>query len=225
VNASAGPPSSDWAGSSTHDAATRAFRAVTRRPRFALVIATACGLGYIPKAPGTFGSIAGIFLVSLPLWIVFPLTLFTDLRLNWGLGADPIIMGHVCFGLAAAFVGVWAASRAARFWNMKDPQQVVIDEVSGQHLAIILGTAFPIWWRHASTATTGYPIALLNLHTALSWKYLLLGFILFRVFDIWKPFPVRQAESLPGGWGIMADDWVAGVYAAVGLWLVRAAGL
>jgi len=59
----------------------------------------------------------------------------------------------------------------------------------------------------------------------LNWKYLLLGFILFRVFDIWKPFPVRQAESLPGGWGIMADDWVAGVYAAIGLWLARAAGL
>jgi phosphatidylglycerophosphatase A len=54
---------------------------------------------------------------------------------------------------------------------------------------------------------------------------LLLGFILFRIFDIWKPFPARQAESLPGGWGIMADDWVAGVYAAIGLWIARAAGL
>ena len=50
---------------------------------------------------------------------------------------------------------------------------------------------------------------------ALNWKYFLLGLILFRVFDIWKPFPARQAESLPGGWGIMADDWLAGVYAAI----------
>ncbi len=58
-----------------------------------------------------------------------------------------------------------------------------------------------------------------------NWKYLLLGFILFRILDIWKPFPARQAESLPGGWGIMADDWVAGVYAAIGLWIARAAGL
>jgi phosphatidylglycerophosphatase A len=48
-----------------------------------------------------------------------------------------------------------------------------------------------------------------------NWKYLLLGFILFRVFDIWKPFPVRRLEKLPGGWGVMADDWMAGVYAAI----------
>ena len=59
----------------------------------------------------------------------------------------------------------------------------------------------------------------------LNWKYLLLGFILFRVFDIWKPFPARQAESLPGGLGIMADDWIAGIYAALGLWIARALGL
>jgi phosphatidylglycerophosphatase A len=58
-----------------------------------------------------------------------------------------------------------------------------------------------------------------------NWKYLLLGFILFRVFDIWKPFPARQAESLPGGLGIMADDWIAGIYAALGLWIARAVGL
>ncbi|MGH9708027.1 MAG: phosphatidylglycerophosphatase A [Candidatus Acidiferrales bacterium] len=48
--------------------------------------------------------------------------------------------------------------------------------------------------------------------------------MLFRVFDIWKPFPVRQAESLPGGWGIMADDWLAGIYAALILWGVHAIG-
>ncbi len=60
---------------------------------------------------------------------------------------------------------------------------------------------------------------------AVNWKYLLLGLILFRVFDIWKPFPARQAESLPGGLGIMADDWIAGIYAALGLWIARAIGL
>jgi phosphatidylglycerophosphatase A len=225
VSTSAGLPSSDLSGSSKHDAATRGTAAAPRKPHFALFVATACGIGYIPKAPGTFGSIAGIFLVALPLWILFPVTLFTDLHWNVGLGIDPIIVGHLIFGLAAAAVGVWAAARAARFWRMKDPQQVVIDEVSGQHLAIILGATIPVWWRHAFAATTTYPIALINLHTALNWKYLLLGFILFRVFDIWKPLPVRQAESWPGGWGIMADDWVAGVYAAIGLWLARAAGL
>jgi phosphatidylglycerophosphatase A len=73
------------------------------------------------------------------------------------------------------------------------------------------------------------PIALPNLHShmdlstfaifsALSlvnWKYLLFGFVFFRIFDIWKPFPLRRLENLPGGWGIMADDWMAGVYAAI----------
>jgi phosphatidylglycerophosphatase A len=82
---------------------------------------------------------------------------------------------------------------------------VVIDEVAGQ-LISYLGLATPKAF-------------------ALNWKYLLLGFILFRVFDIWKPFPARQAESLPGGLGIMADDWIAGIYAALGLWMARALGL
>lgn len=108
-----------------------------------------------------------------------------------------------CAMIAAvlAFIGVWAANRVAAFSGIKDPQFVVIDETSGQFLALFLALA---------------PV---------NWKYLLLSFILFRVFDIWKPFPVRQAESLPAGWGIMADDWVAGIYAALGLWLARAAGL
>ena len=68
-------------------------------------------------------------------------------------------------------------------------------------------------------------IDLLFAFTVLNWKTFLLGFILFRVFDIWKPFPARQAESLPGGLGIMADDWIAGIYAALILWAVRAAGM
>jgi phosphatidylglycerophosphatase A len=100
-----------------------------------------------------------------------------------------------------AVVGVWASTRTAECSGKKDPQFAVIDEVSGQHLAYLLALA------------------------PLNWNYLLLGFILFRVFDIWKPFPARQAESLPGGWGIMTDDWIAGIYAAIGLWIARAAGL
>jgi phosphatidylglycerophosphatase A len=120
---------------------------------------------------------------------------------------------------------VWAADRAAKFWREKDPQRVVIDEVSGQHLTLLLGLAIPVWWRPTATISYDYPLGFVSLHSVLSWKYLLLGLILFRVFDIWKPFPARQAESLPGGWGIMADDWVAGIYAAIGLWIARAAGL
>ena len=57
--------------------------------------------------------------------------------------------------------------------------------------------------------------ALYSAFSLLNWKYLVLGFILFRVFDIWKPFPARRLEHLPHGWGVMADDWMAGVYAAI----------
>lgn len=103
--------------------------------------------------------------------------------------------------LAIALLGIWTSGRTAQFTQTKDPQFVVVDEVSGQLLTYMVALA------------------------PANWKYLLLGFILFRVFDIWKPFPARQAEALPGGWGIMADDWIAGIYAGLGLWLARALGL
>jgi phosphatidylglycerophosphatase A len=103
--------------------------------------------------------------------------------------------------LLVSAVGVLVADRVARHSGVKDPQFVVIDEVSGQLIALSL------------------PFVVLN------WKSWLLGFILFRIFDIWKPFPARQAESLPGGWGIMADDWIAGIYAGLVLALARRLGL
>lgn len=156
-----------------------------RKPRVALAIATAFGLGYLPKAPGTWGSLAGILLYGLSQ---FYLSSARTLWVAWT--ALPVT-------LILAMTGVWASNRAAEFSGKKDPQFVVIDEVSGQHLTYLLSL------------------------TPLNWKYLLLGFILFRAFDIWKPFPARQAESLPGGLGIMADDWVAGVYAALLLSLAR----
>jgi phosphatidylglycerophosphatase A len=165
---------------------------VQRKPRFALFIATACGLGYMPVAPGTWGSLAGVLIYFLirsePLAASFLYLPSLTLQLS------------LC-ALIAVPLGIWTADHVARYSALKDPQFVVIDEVSGQLFA--------------------YALAL----TPTNWKYLLLGFILFRIFDIWKPFPARQAESLPGGWGIMADDWVAGIYAAIGLWIARAAGL
>jgi phosphatidylglycerophosphatase A len=105
------------------------------------------------------------------------------------------------FLLFLSAIGIYAAGKMSVESRLKDPQFVVVDEVSGQMLTYLLALA------------------------PANWKYLLLGFILFRAFDIWKPFPARQAESLPGGWGIMADDWVAGTYAAIGLWIARSLGL
>jgi phosphatidylglycerophosphatase A len=94
-------------------------------------------------------------------------------------------------------VGVWAAGEAEKFFGRTDPGQVVIDEVVGQMITFLL---LP----HAT------------------WKWLLAGFLLFRAFDIVKPFPARQAERIPRGWGIMIDDVVAGLY---GLGVLSASGL
>jgi len=170
------------------------------KPRFALFVATAGGLGYLPLAPGTWGSFAGILIYTL-IQLAFPPVFVPGLRKTFEVpGWSPSWVALPVIGVIA-ILGVWSASHAACFSRKQDPGCVVIDEVSGQHLT--------------------YSLALVGLN----WKYLLLGLILFRVFDIWKPFPVRRAESLPGGWGIMADDWVAGIYAALGLWIARAAGL
>jgi phosphatidylglycerophosphatase A len=87
----------------------------------------------------------------------------------------------------AILIGIPAATQMARSTGLKDPQFVVIDEVAGQLITLI---AVPV-----------------------SWKSLLLGFILFRGFDIVKPPPVRQLEHLPEGIGIVLDDVGAGLYA------------
>ncbi len=171
-----------------------------RKPRIALFVATACGLGYLPKAPGTWGSLAGVLIYYL-IQFYFPSSSAAGRPLGLGDRAIWSFMTVLPIAVLIAAVGVWASHRVAHFSGIEDPQFVVIDEVSGQLFTYLFAVA------------------------AGSWKYLLLGFILFRVFDIWKPFPARQAESLPGGWGIMVDDWAAAVYAGIGLWIARAAGL
>ncbi|HYI97734.1 MAG TPA: phosphatidylglycerophosphatase A [Bryobacteraceae bacterium] len=97
-------------------------------------------------------------------------------------------------GIICGVIGIWAATVEAASCGRKDPGHIVIDEVAGQWITLAGATVF-------------------------SWKSWILGFVLFRLFDIWKPAPVRQLEKLPGGTGIMADDLMAGVYAAVVLYL------
>lgn len=204
--------------------------AMLYKPRFALFFATACGLGYIPIAPGTFGSLAGLALAMLPFWVLLGIAsamgqVDGGFEVGWNITfttIDPMLLVQILLGVTVAATGVWASNRVEKFSPMKDPQYVVIDEVSGQHLAIVLGCALPVWWNPPQMMWGPGTLDYITMHPVLSWKYLLVGFILFRVFDIWKPFPARQAESLPGGWGIMADDWVAGIYAAMGLWIARA---
>lgn len=177
-----------------------ASAATARKPWLSYFLATAGGAGYLPAAPGTWGSLVGILLY----WVACtPLLGHSKLDLMWRgtFHVQPFSPWAILLTLVIALMGVFVSSRVARFSGRKDPQVVVIDEVSGQFFTYLLALA------------------------PLNWKYLLLGFILFRGFDTWKPFPARQAESLRGGWGIMADDWMAGVYAAIGLWIARALGL
>jgi phosphatidylglycerophosphatase A len=205
-----------------------------QKPSLALAIATALGVGYAPIAPGTFGSLVGVITAMMTsLFFLRPHSvgdLFSRQRL-----VDRTLIDHhflvpggdihdsmlvvpvtcaILLVLFLAFVGVWSAGKAADFAGIRDPQFVVIDEVAGQHITLILPLiplAMPTLAAHMDFSDYAIYSAL----SLLNWRYLLAGFVLFRLFDIWKPFPIRNLERLHGGWGIMADDWLAGVYAAI----------
>jgi phosphatidylglycerophosphatase A len=104
-----------------------------------------------------------------------------------------------CAALAVTAIGIWAASVVARDLGRKDPQVVVVDEVAG-----MLITMLPM--------------------PDVSWRATIVGFLLFRLFDVTKPWPARRLEGLPGGWGIVMDDVAAGVFGAVAMVGLRAAG-
>ena len=101
----------------------------------------------------------------------------------------------IVLNVAVFTVGVWASGRTCDISGLKDPQKVVIDEVSGQLIALV----------PAALSPAVVPV--------------IAGFALFRLFDIFKPYPIRKLESLPGGLGVMADDALAGVYAAACVWI------
>ncbi|MGB2591656.1 MAG: phosphatidylglycerophosphatase A [Candidatus Acidiferrum sp.] len=205
-----------------------------KKPRLASAIATALGVGYLPKAPGTFGSLVGV--VTAVLSAVFflhpasvrsffslhPMTdaIFSDKHFlvpGSDIHDSALYLPMVCaLGILVALVaiGVWSASKTADYAGVKDPQFIVIDEVAGQHLTLIL-PLIPLGLPHLTQHMDFSVYAIFFALSLVNWKFLLLGFLLFRLFDIWKPFPVRQLEKLPRGWGIMADDWMAGVYAAI----------
>ena len=181
------------------------------RPVLALSIATSLGIGYLPLAPGTWGSAVAIALVS------------GTAALTRAESGPMIVVSEFSLLLALAAIGLWASQRVvAALPSDPDPGYVVIDELSGQTIALVAGLALSAWTTTPLNTAVNTKLTVAFASGLLNWKYLLAGFILFRVFDIWKPFPARRAEFLPGGLGIMADDWVAGVYAALGLWLLRA---
>lgn len=105
------------------------------------------------------------------------------------------------FALVTTPIGIWAADRYAASTGKKDPGAVVVDEVLGQWLTL-----------------AGAP-------RLDDWRVWLAAFLLFRFFDIVKPFPVRRLEAIPGGAGIVIDDLGAGVYAALVLFVIARFGV
>ncbi len=137
------------------------------------------GLGLLPKAPGTWGTLLGVALGAL----------------LYATAASIYVV--VAVTLAVCGVGVYLARRAEREFGQKDPGWFVIDEVAGYLVVLI---ALPLMHNVGVT--------------------LVLAFLMFRLFDIFKPPPIRALEALPHGYGVMADDLVAGVYAHVALRIV-----
>jgi phosphatidylglycerophosphatase A len=96
---------------------------------------------------------------------------------------------HIAVLVGIYFLGVYTSTQLERSMGVKDPTCAVIDEVLGMGISMV-------WIPR-------------------SWPFLLMAIILFRIFDIWKPFPIKKTEKLPVGWGIMTDDLLAGIYANI----------
>lgn len=146
------------------------------------LIASCFGLGWLPVAPGTWG--------SLPPVVIFALLY----RLN----VPPVLMSTVMAVLAilGSVICVMCAPASIAATGKSDPREVVADEFAGQALTFLVAGAI-------ANSSLWLPAAG--------------GFLAFRFFDIVKPWPARRLEKLPKGWGILADDLMAGVYAAIGL--------
>ena len=143
------------------------------RPAFKgpiLFLGSGTYLGYIPLASGTFGTLWG-----LPIYYWLSAVSIRDQIF--------IVFGSIC-------LAIYIAGRAEKILGVKDPSQVVIDEIVG-YLTAMIGIPF-------------------------SWTGAIVGFFIFRIMDIFKPYPIRKIDqNLPGGWGIVLDDVLAGVYSLI----------
>ena len=164
--------------------------------RFLLFLAQGFGIGRIPFAPGTFGSLLGLGWFALLLLA----------------GNFWVYLGGTILGLA---LSVWLCGAGEKILNQKDPGSIVMDEIA----------AMPVCY-------LGW-VALLNFNSAMPSPefffsnqkgIVIIGiFAVFRLFDVWKPWPVRQSQSLPGGWGVTIDDALAAVYVNVAVLIFFAA--
>ena len=137
-----------------------------KKEEWVIFLASGCGLGTLPKVPGTWGSLG-----ALPLWLIF-----SWMSNSW----------YLLLVLVLSWLSVVIADEAGKIFRVTDSPVIVIDEIAGLLLAL-----------------TGAPLSFGNMVSA---------FLLFRFFDIVKPFPANWCEdNLPGGWGVVADDLVAGI--------------
>ena len=159
-------------------------------------LAASCfGLGRLPLAPGTWG--------SLPPAVIF--------ALMWHFGASVLLISIVMAALilVGSVVCVKCAPAVIAVTGKNDPREVVADEFAG-HAVVFLAVLF---------------LAAGTISTRQIWTTTVLGFLLFRLFDIVKPWPIRKLEKLPAGWGVLLDDLLAGIYAGIALLLCFKTGL
>jgi len=156
------------------------------------VLASCFGLGRLPIAPGTWG--------SLPPTVIFVL------MAGLGLSGLTISIVMAVLVLVGSIVCVISAPASIAATGKIDPSEVVADEFAGQAVTFLFLLTGPV---------SGGQI----------YATAIIGFLMFRFFDIFKPWPIRRLEKLPAGWGILADDLLAGVYAGVMLFLCRKIGL
>jgi len=148
------------------------------------IIATWFGSGLLPKAPGTWGSLAAI-----PFAYLFSIYTCPYAQL---------------FGITALFfIGICVSDKIEESAQIKDPGFIVVDEVVGQWMALL-----PLPFLYTIIDNNSFYLYSVPIAVA--------GFLVFRLFDIWKPWPVNYADkNIPGGYGIMFDDVIAGMYALV----------
>jgi phosphatidylglycerophosphatase A len=169
---------------------------------YAALALSTVGVGYIPGAPGTYGSVVGV-----AIYIFIGMHFAGAAGHGIGVGSQPEFITAFHFALIAivfvafALAGIWASGRTTEIFGTHDPHQAVVDEVMGQ---IITFFFVPF---------------------TMSWEWILAGFLLFRLFDIWKPYPIDDLQSLPRGLGVCADDILAGVYAGICLAIIYAVSL
>lgn len=165
--------------------------------RLLLWVAQGFGSGRAPFAPGTFGSVVGFGWFALLL----------------AAGNVWIYAAGTLAGIAAS---VWCCGKAEKILQQTDPGSVVLDEICA--IPVCFAAAVGLQLYH-----TGQMPLLAEFFSARTWPLAVGVFLAFRFFDVLKPWPVRQSQALPGGWGVTVDDVLAGIYVSA-CWLAAYCG-